>query len=204
VKWLEWLQRLQAVAQNGLTYAKDPFDLERYEAIRQIAAEIGAHYGQVKVETVADLFAENIGYATPKLDVRGAVFQDGKILMVRGRQDQLWTLPGGWVDVGESPSTAVTNEILEETGYLTKPIKLVACFDRNLWGERPYLQHIYKLFFHCHIISGAPQTSLETDKIAFFAPDELPSNLSTARVTRSQIHILFHHYKNPDLPTRFD
>jgi ADP-ribose pyrophosphatase YjhB (NUDIX family) len=116
----------------------------------------------------------------------------------------LWTLPGGWVDVGESPSTAVTKEILEETGYLTKPIKLVACFDRNLWGEPPYLQHVYNLFFHCHIISGAPQTSLETDKIAFFAPDELPSNLSTARVTRSQIHILFHHYKNPDLPTRFD
>jgi ADP-ribose pyrophosphatase YjhB (NUDIX family) len=121
--------------------------------------------------------------------------------MVRGRQDKLWTLPGGWIDVGESPSTAVTKEILEETGYLTKPLKLVACFDRNLWGERPYLQHVYKLFFHCQIISGAPQTSLETDKIVFFAPDELPSNLSTARVTRSQIHILFRHCHNPDTRT---
>lgn len=204
MKWLEWLRRLQAVAQNGLTYAKDPFDVERYEAIRQIAAEIGAHYGQVDVEIVADLFAENVGYATPKLDVRGAVFQDGKILMVRGRQDRLWTLPGGWIDVGESPSTAVTKEVLEETGYLTKPVKLVGCYDRNVWGERPYLQHVYKLFFHCQIISGSPQTSLETDKIAFFAPDDLPPNLSTDRVTRSQIHTLFHHYHHPALPTEFD
>jgi len=95
VRWLEWVQRLQAIAQNGLTYGKDPFDVERYEAIRQIAAEIAASYGQVEVETIAALFAENIGYATPKLDVRGAVFQDGKILMVRGRQDQLWTQPVG-------------------------------------------------------------------------------------------------------------
>lgn len=204
MKWLEWLQRLQVIAQNGLTYAKDPFDLERYEAIRRIAAEIGSGYGQVKVEAVADLFAENIGYATPKLDVRGAVFQDGKILMVRGRQDQLWTLPGGWIDVGESPSTAVTKELLEETGYLTKPIKLVACFDRNLHGERPYLQHVYKLFFHCRLISGTPKTSLETDKIAFFTLDELPPEISTARVTLSQIHTLFHHYHNPELPTEFD
>ena len=204
MKWLVWLQRLQAIAQNGLTYAKDPFDVERYEAIRQTAAEIGSHYGQIDVETVAALFAENIGYATPKLDVRGAVFQDGKILMVRGRQDQLWTLPGGWIDVGESPSTAVTKEILEETGYLTSPLKLVACYDRNLWGERPYLQHVYKLFFHCQIISGSPQTSLETDKIAFFAWDDLPPNLSTARVTSSQIHTLFHHHHNPHLPTEFD
>lgn len=204
MKWLEWVQRLQTIAQNGLTYAKDPFDVERYEAIRQIAAEIGANYSQVDVEKIASLFTENIGYATPKLDVRGAVFQDGKILMVRGRQDQLWTLPGGWIDVGESPSTAVTKEILEETGYLTKPIKLVACFDRNLWGERPYLQHVHKLFFHCQIISGSPQTSLETDKIAFFALDGLPQNLSTARVIPSQIHTLFQHLNNPHLPTEFD
>lgn len=198
------MQRLQAIAQNGLTYARDPFDVERYEAIRQVAAEIGASYGQAEVETVAGLFAENVGYATPKLDVRGAVFQDGNILMVRGRQDQLWTLPGGWIDVGEAPSTAVTKEIREESGYLTKPIKLIACFDRNVWGERPYLQHIYKLFFHCELFGGKPQTSLETDMVGFFAPDELPPNLSTDRVTRGQIHTLFQHYHNPDLPTEFD
>ncbi|MBK8904664.1 MAG: NUDIX hydrolase [Anaerolineaceae bacterium] len=204
MRWLEWVQRLQAIAQNGLTYAKDPFDVERYQAIRQIAAEMGATYGQVEVETVATLFAENIGYATPKLDVRGAVFQDDKILMVRGRQDQLWTLPGGWIDVGEAPGTAVTKEIREESGYLTQPVKLVACYDRNLWGERPYLQHIYKLFFHCELVGGEPQTSLETDKVAFFPPDELPPNLSTARVTHAQIQTLFQHYHNPDLPTEFD
>jgi ADP-ribose pyrophosphatase YjhB (NUDIX family) len=106
--------------------------------------------------------------------------------------------------VGESPSTAVTKEILEETGYLTKPLKLVACYDRNVWGERPYLQHVCKLFFHCQLISGLPQTSLETDKIAFFAQDKLPPNLSTARVTRTQIHTLFYHSQNPHLPTEFD
>ena len=204
MRWLEWVQRLQAVAQNGLTYAKDPFDVERYEAIRQVAAEMGAAYGQIEVEIVAGLFAENVGYATPKLDVRGAVFQDGNILMVRGRQDQLWTLPGGWIDVGEAPSTAVTKEILEESGYLTKPIKLVACYDRNLWGERPYLQHIYKLFFHCELLGGEPTISLETDQVAFFPQNALPPNLSTARVTHAQIQTLFQHYHNPDLPTAFD
>ncbi len=121
VRWLEWAQRLQAIAQNGLTYAKDPFDVERYEAIRQIAAEIAASYGQVEVETVAALFAENIGYATPKLDVRGAVFQDGNILMVRGRQDQLWTLPGGWIDVGEAPSTGPVRPNPNPVSALSQP-----------------------------------------------------------------------------------
>ncbi len=106
--------------------------------------------------------------------------------------------------MGEAPSTAVTKEILEESGYLTKPIKLVACYDRNLWGERPYLQHIYKLFFYCELVGGKPQTSLETDKVAFFPPDGLPLNLSTDRVTRDQIHTLFQHYHNPHLPTEFD
>ena len=133
-KWLEWAQRLQAVAQTGLTYAKDPFDVERYEAMRELAAEIVATHAGLEAPNVLDVFADQAGYATPKLDVRGVVFQNGKLLMVRERDDGKWTLPGGWADVGDSPREAVEREIREESGYETHAVKLLAVVDRLKQG----------------------------------------------------------------------
>lgn len=202
-KWLEWAQKIQAIAQIGLTYAEGPYDIERYKQLRAIAAEIMATYANVEHSYVLDLFANEIGYATPKVDVRGAVFRDNTILLVKERSDGYWTLPGGWADVGETPSEVVVKEIFEESGYETRAIKLLAVYDRDRQGHPPFPFYIYKLFFHCEIVGGSPSTSLETEEVGFFSEDALPE-LSLGRVMPAQITRLFQHYHNPDLPTDFD
>lgn len=205
-QWLTWAQKLQAIAQNGLTYRNHPFDMERYEQLQQIAAEIMATYTDLEMEPILDLFQRETWHATPKLDVRGAVFQDGKILLVQEKLDNdRWTLPGGWVDVGESPSQAVKREIYEESGYETKVVKLLAIYDRNHPRHGHPLQpyHGYKLFFHCKLMGGAPTESYETMGARFFEANEIPE-LSLRRVVPSQVAKLFEYYQNPDLPTDFD
>ncbi len=201
--WLEWTQRLQAIAQTGLTYAADQYDIERYEQIRAIAAEIAASYSDAGFERISGLFAEQAGYATPKIDVRGAVFRDDMILLVKERSDGGWTLPGGWADVGDAAGAAVVREIAEESGYLTRAVKLLALYDRNKHGHPPYPFHAYKLFFLCELIGGAAATSGETDAVEFFREDALPE-LSLTRVMPSQIARLFAHYRHPEWPTDFD
>ncbi len=150
--WLDWMKRLQAIAQTGLTFAADPYDIERYEEIREIAAEIAAGHSGASFEHIGGLFANQSGYATPKVDVRGAVFRDDMILLVKERSDGGWTLPGGWADVGDSPGDAVVREIAEESGYLTHAVKLLALYDRNKHGHPPYPFHAYKLFFLCELL----------------------------------------------------
>lgn len=205
LKWLEWAQQLQAIAQNGLTYSENPFDLDRFRQVRQVAAEIMATYSQQDPSYVLDLFTQEEGYATPKVDVRAAVFQTDKILLVQERDDHSWTLPGGWVDVGESPRVAIEREVYEESGYQTRAIKLLAVYDRNhpRHGHPYFRHHVYKLFFHCELLSGTPTQSMETEAAEFFAEDAIPQ-LSLTRVTPSQIARLFQHYRHPDWPTDFD
>ena len=202
-QWLTWVKELQAIAQNGLTYGRDPYDQERYAALRQVAAEIAARYSEVPLPTVQGLFAQETGYATPKVDVRGAVFRKATILLVRERADGLWTLPGGWVDVNDPPSVAVEREIREESGYEARAVKLMAVYDRNLHHHPPNPFHIYKLFFLCELQGGAPAHSTETDGVDFFQEDQLPP-LSTPRVTVAQIARAFAHYRHPTWPTDFD
>jgi len=202
-KWLEWAKELQAIAQNGLTYTKNPFDMERYEAVREIAAEMVATHSDVDLNTVRGLFVGEGGHATPKVDVRGAVFRNNAILLVRERSDGLWTLPGGWADVNESPSEAVVREVYEESGYRTRAIKLLAVYDRNRHGHTPFPYHIYKLFFQCELVGGVASHSMETDRVAFFPEDRIPE-LSLLRVTPAQVARLFEHYRHPDWPTDFD
>jgi len=186
-----------------LTLAENPYDIERYAAIRTIAAEmiaqgIGADAGRVLV-----LLAFDAGYATPKVDVRGVVFRDGKILLVQERSDGLWTLPGRWADVGDSPDDAVVREIREESGFETRATKLLALLDRNKHGQPPHVNHIYKIFLRCEIIGGSPTSSHEIQDVDFFAEDEIP-DLSLTRNVPSQIARMFEHYRYPDLPTDFD
>ncbi len=202
-KWLEWAQRLQAIAQSGLYYTQNPFEIERYEAVREIAVEIMAAHSDASPESLRALFAHEEGHATPKVDVRGAVFRDDTILLVRERVDGRWTLPGGWVDVGESPSEAVEREVFEESGYRTRAVKLLAVYDRNKHDHPPHPFHIYKLFFLCELTGGDPSPSAETDGVAFFPEDALPE-LSMGRVTPEQIRRLFEHYRHPDWPADFD
>jgi len=202
-RWIAWVRRLQAIAQNGLTFSKDPFDRERYEHVRSVAADILASFSDLDPALIHNLLRGEQGYATPKVDVRGAVFHDNRVLLVREHSDGLWTLPGGWADVGESPAEAVVREIREESGFETQASKLVALYDRNKHAHSPMLFHVYKAFFLCDLIGGSASPSLETSEVAFFGGEEIPP-LSTARVTVHQIERLFAHHANRVLPTEFD
>ena len=201
--WLTWARKIQAIGQNGLAYSKDPFDLERFEELRELALEILQNYTDSDLGRIRDLFAGEHGHATPKVDVRGVVFNEDAILLVRERADGKWTLPGGWVDVNESPSESVVREVFEESGYQTKALKLLACYDRNRHPHPPHPYHVYKLFFFCEILGGSPSTSYETDGVDFFKQDAIPE-LSTGRVTSAQIDRFFEFLRSPDLPTDFD
>ncbi|HUE05573.1 MAG TPA: NUDIX hydrolase [Bryobacteraceae bacterium] len=201
--WLDWAQRLQAIAQSGITYSTNQYDLERYEALREIAAEIMAAGSDAAIDPIRDLFAAQTGYATPKVDMRAAVFRDGRILLVEERADGTWSLPGGWADINESPADAIVREVREESGYETRAAKLLAVYDRNRHGHPPFPFHAYKLFFQCVLLGGEPSLSYEVSAVDWFAEDRLPT-LSTIRVTAGQVHRCFAHYRNPGWPTDFD
>jgi ADP-ribose pyrophosphatase YjhB (NUDIX family) len=200
---LRWAQELQAIAQNGLLFAANPFDVERYARVRRIAAEMMTAGSPLAPDEILRLFEAERGYATPKVDVRGVVFSGDRILLVRERADGGWTPPGGWADVGESPREAVVREVLEESGYRTRAVKLLALFDRSRHPHPPLPFHVYKLFFGCELEGGEPSASIETDGAAFFAEDDLPP-LSPGRVTPGQIARLFEHHRHPDWPADFD
>jgi ADP-ribose pyrophosphatase YjhB (NUDIX family) len=203
-KWLEWARQLGAISQSGLTYAKAHYDIERYEAVRQIAAEILSKAGGIEPGEAVKLFSGEVGYATPKVDVRGVVFRDDAILMVKEHEDSKWTLPGGWADVCESPSENVVREVCEESGFETRAKRLLAVYDRSKHSHKPFVAyHIYKLFFLCEIIGGKAKRGSETDDVGFFGEDELPE-LSINRVTTGQIRRMFEHLRNPELGTDFD
>lgn len=201
--WLDWARRLNALAQTGLSFAESPYDIERYTAIRTIAAEMIAQGSGENLNRVLDLFACDAGYATPKMDVRGVVFQDNKIVLVQERSDGMWTLPGGWADVVDSPTDAVVREIREESGYETRATKLLALLDRNRENHPPHVNHIYKVFIRCEILGGEPTTSHETQAVGFFLEGEIPE-LSLTRNVPGQITRMFEHYRQPDLPADFD
>ena len=125
--WLVWARELQAIAQTGLTFATGIFDHERYKAIRSLAARMMATYSDANFVRVEGLFAKQAGYATPKVDVRGALVENGRILLVRETEDSgRWTLPGGWTDVNQSPSECVIRELREEAGIEVAVRKLAA------------------------------------------------------------------------------
>ncbi len=202
-RWLEWVRQLQVIAQAGLTYAENPYDLERYATLREIAAEILAEHSDADAATARILLAREQGYATPKVDVRAAVFRDDRILLVQERSDGLWTLPGGWADAGDTPSGAVEREVFEESGYHARAVKLALLYDRDSQGHPSFPFAVYKLFFLCKLTGGAPAQSLETEGVGWFAADALP-DLSLTRVTAAQIARLFEHHREPARPTEFD
>lgn len=202
-QWLDWAQRVDAIAQSGLAYTQNPFDIERYQHLQQIAAEMIASQAAEDPQAVLNLLAGEPGYATPKLDIRGVVIQDGKILLVNELSDGGWTLPGGFVDVNESPSTAVEREVCEESGYTVKARRLLALYDRNKHGHPPYLFHIYKIYILCDLTGGEPAVSIETGGAQFFAPHEIPP-LSETRTTPEVIQRMFELASRPDGPADFD
>ena len=201
--WLLWATELQAIAQTGLTYSNDRYDIQRYQRLRAIAVAMLASGSGAPLERISALFEQDLGYPTPKVDVRGAVFRDESILLVREISDGRWTLPGGWADVNESPSMSAVREVAEESGFEARAIKLAAVYDYRKRNRPQHLDSIYKLFFICELTGGSARPSVETSEVAFFARHELP-NLSVGRSTAAQIERMFSHAEEPGLPTDFD
>jgi ADP-ribose pyrophosphatase YjhB (NUDIX family) len=204
--WLIWTRELQAIAQSGLAFSRDPYDRERYEMLRALASRIMALHTTAPVELIETLFAGESGYATPKVDVRGAAFDErGRLLMVREVVDGgRWTLPGGWADVNLTAAENVIKEMREESGFDVRVRKLAAVWDRTRQGHPAIAFSCCKLFFVCDIIGGTAATSLETSEIGWFGEAELPEDLSLGRVLPGQIRRMFAHARDATLPTEFD
>ncbi|CAH1205886.1 NUDIX hydrolase [Paenibacillus sp. JJ-223] len=196
MQWLDWVKRIQAIAQTGLTYSKDVYDLERFEELRELSIEMLANYTNVSREKIKLHFGSETGYATPKVDIRGVVFKEGKILLVREKADNAWALPGGWADIGHSPSEIAVKEIEEESGYITVPKRILAVMDKKFHDHPPEQYHVYKIFIECQIVAGQPNGGVETSEVAFFDRDRLPE-LSLERNTVKQIQTMFQFLDDP-------
>jgi ADP-ribose pyrophosphatase YjhB (NUDIX family) len=200
---LELARRLHALARTGLHFCSNEYDRERYVEIEQLAAELLSGPVPADRDALLALWRNETGYVTPKIEVRGAVFRDGRVLLVRETADGRWTLPGGWADVNESPSQAIEKEIEQESGFLARAVKLAALYDRSRHGHGESLHHSWKAFFLCEVTGGEARGSYETDAVGFFLPDELPP-MSLGRSTPRQVARMLHHWRNRELPTDFD
>lgn len=180
-------QRLQALAQTGLTYTRDVYDRERYEDLMGIAERLLTARFDLPVETLQNLHKVDTGYATPKTDVRAIILHEGKLLMVQEADDEGWSLPGGWADIGDSPTEAVEREVREETGLEVKVSRLLGVWDHNQHGHPPYPWHVYKLIFLCETQGGELAVSHESLDVAYVDPDNLPP-LSLTRIVPEEIH----------------
>jgi len=202
--WFDIVKKLKVISQAGKTFAKDDFELKRHEDIEEICAEILAGYTDADKDTALAILQKDTGYPTPKVDSRGAIFRDDKILLVKEIADGGWTLPGGWCDVGMTPSENVAREVWEESGFEVKVLKLASVYDRDRQGHTPpYPYNIYKMFFICEITGGHAKTSNETSDVKFFGLDEIP-DLSLSRTLPKQIARMYEHKINPEMPTDFD
>lgn len=201
--WLAWARELQAMGQTGLHYAQNPYDRQNYARILHIAAEMVAARTDVGTDQALERFALQPGYATVKVDVRAAVVCDGRILLVRERADGHWSMPGGWADVGESPTQMVVRETKEESGFEVEPLKLVGAYDANRAGRPLEFYHAYKLVFLCRLQGGEACTSHETLDVGFFSFDELPP-LSIHRTNAQHLAEVQAHLQDPCRPAAFD
>ena len=195
-----------ATAQTGLAFTKDPYDRERYASLRRLGARILAAHTATDHPRIEALFAAETGYATPKIGVRGAVFDDrGRLLLVREAVDHhRWTLPGGWAEVNQTPAESVVREVFEESGYRVRPVKLAAVWDRARQPHPPAPYSVVRLFFLCALEGGEPRTSLETSGHGWFHESDVPADLSAGRTLPLHIARVFAHWREPGLPTEFD
>lgn len=203
MKWLDWAKQIQSIAQIGLTYSKDVYDLERFQALRDISIEILDTYTFMGVDKINLSFANETGYATPKVDIRGVVFEGNKILLVKEKADGAWALPGGWADIGYSPSEVAVKEIREEAGFDVIPVKLLAVLDKKFHHHPPEPYHVYKIFILCKIIGGHALGGVETSEVQFFGENELPE-LSAERNTIAQVKRMFDYLRDPDKEVKLD
>lgn len=202
VEWIETLNKITGLAQSGLHYSKDIYDKERYEQLLQHVKSL-LELNEINTKDFIPNVLKDVGYATPKVDVRAVIFKDNKILLTKETEDGLWSVPGGWADVGYSASENAEKEVFEETGLKVKATKLLSLTDRRKHPHPPMFLHVYKTFFWCEILGGELTPSIETPEVGFFGRDELPP-ISTARVTEEQIQQFFDYLKELPEKTYFD
>jgi len=201
-KWLELARELYSISQSGLTYCKNEYDLDRYRRLQEMSAEMISSETGLQKENIMQTFSMQAGYATPKVDVRGAVFRDGKILLVQERADNNWAMPGGWADIGDLPSAMVEREVLEESGLQVRAAKVIALYDANRVEPMEFF-HAYKIIFLCELLGGELSTNHETLAVDYFDPAQLPP-LSIERTNQQMINEAIAHIHDANRPTFFD
>lgn len=202
-RWLGWAREIQALAQSGLAYSSNEYEQLRYQRLTEIAAQMVEAHTDLAGEEVLESLSMEPGYATPKVDVRGAAVREGRILLVQERSDGCWCMPGGWADIGDLPSEVVAREIWEESGYLAVPRKVIGVYDANRSGRPLEFYHAYKIVFLCEITGGEARSSHETADVGFFAFDDLPS-LSQNRTNERHLEEVLAHLQDPERPAAFD
>ena len=201
-KWLEWAREIFSLSQSGITYSRNQYDIERYKRLQEITAEMIAGQSEIEKESVLESFSMQAGYITPKIDVRGAVIRDDKILLIQERADAKWAMPGGWADLGNSPASVAEREVFEESGFHVKAEKVVAVIDANRIQPLEFF-HAYKIIFLCQLLDGEPRISYETLAVDFFELNNLPQ-LSSYRTNEDMLREVFAHVQNPNRATAFD
>ncbi len=202
-RWLEWAREIQALCQTGLAFSTAPYDLQRYRRMMEIAAEVVAAHTGLAAESLCENFLRQPGYATPKIDVRGAVVQDGSILLVQERVDSRWSMPGGWADVGDLPSAMVAREVEEESGMIVRARTVLGVYDANRGGGALEFYHAFKIVFLCEVLGGALRAGDETKDARFFPFDGIPP-LSSPRTDRRHLLEVQAHVSDPSRPAAFD
>ena len=202
-KWLKWAIEIQGLAQSGLAYTTNVYDIERYERLREISAEIIEEKSNLNLEKVKDLFCNETGYQTPKIDTRAAIFKDNKILLVH-ENNGTWSLPGGWCDVLESVKSNTIKEVKEEAGLDVKATKIIAVQDRNKHNRPIYVYGVCKILVMCEIIGGEFKENIETTEMKYFALDELPENFANEKCTKEQVEMCFGAKDDDNWQVQFD
>jgi ADP-ribose pyrophosphatase YjhB (NUDIX family) len=202
-QWLTWAKELQSLSQAGLEFSKNDFDVERYKRIREISVDIISKHVLLENEFVRNLFANETGYQTPKIDIRAVVFKQEKILLVKEKLDGKWSLPGGYADIGLSVKENIIKEVKEEAGIDVRPIRVLAIHDRNkhVIDEFPY--SAYKIFVECLYLKGEWIDNIETHDAKFFGIEGIPE-ISTGRVTKEQIKMCFEMEADKNIELQFD
>jgi ADP-ribose pyrophosphatase YjhB (NUDIX family) len=201
--WLDIAKRMQSVALSGLEYSENKYDLDRYRQFREMSLEIMAHFTGLPMKKLKDIFSQEKGYQTPKVDVRGVVFRGEQLLMVKETIDGRWSIPGGWADVGLTPFEVARKEVWEESGLQVEPIRLLAVLDKKRHAHPPDLFHIYKIFILCRETGGTLKGGMETSETGFFGPEEFPP-LSEQRITLEQIRLMYAYHHDSTKPALCD
>ena len=200
--WIAWAREIFALSQAGLTYSNNEFDIQRYKRLQEISAEMIASQSKISKESALESFSMQVGYATPKIDVRGAVIRADKILLIQERMDGRWAMPGGWADLGDAPASVAEREVWEESGYHVRAEKVIALLDANRIEPMEFY-HAFKIIFLCRLIGGEPRVSYETLAVDFFSLDDLPP-LSSFRTNEAMLKEVFAHVRDPNRWTAFD